>query len=137
MATRRDGGQVSLRTELLFQPGADELSPLGRLIVYATPLRSFGSDEQGLRLEQLQQRFYDLISLYQFGDRLGHFRRYVGDNCQSVDQALRRSAWLLPRVDRQLSAAQCDPDAGKCRACPWLTGRFDAGECRGRSCPDA
>lgn len=127
---------VSTRTELLFKPGSDELSPLGRLIVYPVPAREFARDRHALRLWDLQSRFYELVTLYQVGD-LPQFRRYVGRNLQSIDHALRRCAWLLPRLDRQLAAAQRDPDDEKCRACPWLTGRFDEGDCRGRSCPDA
>lgn len=136
--TRNKGAAApSVRTELLFKPGGDELSPLGELILRPVPIRDFPDDEQGLKLWQLQERFLELIALYQFGDRLEAFRRFVGKNAQTLEHALRRCAWLLPRIDRQLANARRDPDARKCAACPWITGRFDAGECQGRSCPGA
>jgi hypothetical protein len=128
---------VTLRTELLFEKGSERrYSQLGLLILQPPRPRTFADSPDRDRLEALQRQLYDLLAAYEIADHPRQFRG-LGDGLQSLEHALRRCAWLLPRMDRTLSARAWHPDderAKHCPGCPWLVGGFD--ECGGCPYPD-
>ena len=132
---------MSLRTELLFAEGSEsKYSELGALIFAPPPRREFTDDARGERMHKLQQDFFAMLSLYQIAKTPGQFRGMLGRNVHSLEHALKRCAWLLPRLDRMLSAHAWSLDdvrAAKCPTCPAVTGKLETQSCQFPNCAGA
>lgn len=127
-----------LRTDLLFRRDRPRaLSALGSIVLCPPRRRVFPDNDERERLERMQEQLSELIAIYQVARSPGDFRGMLGRNLKSLDHALRRCAWLVPRIDRALSLRAEHPDdvrAKHCPGCPWITGQFDDGPCRYPNC---
>lgn len=112
-------------------------SLFGVLVLNPPPRRTFPDNAERERLERMQEQLFELISVYQIARSPGDFRGMLGRNLKSLDHALKRCAWVVPRLDRalMLRAVHLDDVRAKhCPGCPWITGQFDDGPCRYPNC---
>lgn len=136
---RADPIPLDLRTELLFRVDRPRrFSAFGILVLQPPQRRDFPDDADRERLERMQEQLFELLAVYETARSVGDFRGLLGRNLRDLDHALRRCAWLVPRIDRALARRATHPDdlrESTCPGCPWITGQFDDGPCRFPFCP--
>jgi hypothetical protein len=85
----------------------------------------------------MQTQLYEILLLYQSAHSPAAFRRVLGRGLIDLDHALKRCAWLAPRIDRALDLRAIHPDDRRerhCPACPWITGRIYDADCTYPDC---